>query len=118
MKTAQAAGMREISRAARQIGELFGVRRVILFGSHARGTAYAESDVDFLVIADTRRPVDLAGRILLHLGGRFASDVVVRTPREIRRAVHDGDSFLTGILREGVVLYEARRTRVGQQGGS
>ncbi len=113
MKATQTIDLQQISDAAQEIGELFRVRRVILFGSYARGTAYADSDVDFLVIAETRRPVDLAGRILMHLGGRFASDVVVRTPREIRRAVADRDSFVTGILGEGRVLYEARRTRVG-----
>ena len=105
--------LRDIRRAAREIGKLFRVRRVILFGSYARGSAYRESDVDFLVIADTRRPIDLAGRILLQLGGRFASDVLVRTPREIQRALRDQDSFLTSILEEGRVLYEERRTRVG-----
>lgn len=105
--------MRRIRQAAQEIAKTFRVQRVILFGSYARNTAYHDSDVDFLVVARTTQPIDLAAKILLLLCGRFPSDVVVRTPAEMRRAVRDGDSFLSGILREGKVLHEARRARVG-----
>jgi len=105
--------MKTIREAAREIGTKFRLQRVILFGSRARGVARRDSDVDLLVIAETRRPLDLAGRILWHLGGRFPKDVLVRTPREIERAVRQQEPFLTEILREGRVLYATRRTRMG-----
>ena len=114
MKTpSQKLTLRTIRDAAREVGTLFRVDRVVLFGSYARGTASRDSDVDLLVIARTTRPLDLAGKILWQLGGRFPKDVLVRTPLQIQRALREGDPFVTEILEEGRVLYEARRPRVG-----
>ncbi|MCU0917288.1 MAG: nucleotidyltransferase domain-containing protein [Planctomycetes bacterium] len=48
--------MNEIEPLGRRIGEGFGAEKVILFGSCARGTAGAESDVDLLVVARTALP--------------------------------------------------------------
>ena len=53
-------GFRPVTRAALRkvadkIGELPGVEKVILFGSYARGNPTPDSDVDLLVIWDTRR---------------------------------------------------------------
>lgn len=57
----------------------FGVRRLALFGSYARGDAVEESDVDVLVDVDPSiglRFVDLAERIEALLGIR--TDVISR----------------------------------------
>jgi len=40
-----------LSRATKQLVEQFHPERIILFGSHARGSADEHSDVDFLVIS-------------------------------------------------------------------
>jgi predicted nucleotidyltransferase len=48
--------MKEIRSVSRQIAREFRPRRVILFGSYARGTATENSDVDLLVIADSSQP--------------------------------------------------------------
>ena len=39
-----------IREAARRLAEKFNPDRIILFGSHARGTADDHSDVDFMVL--------------------------------------------------------------------
>jgi predicted nucleotidyltransferase len=41
----------DIKRTAQQLGEAAHAERVILFGSHARGDAGEQSDVDLLIIA-------------------------------------------------------------------
>lgn len=70
----------EILRKAQpELEREFGVRRLALFGSYARGTATRESDVDVLVDFDPSlglRFVDLAERIESLLG--MPVDVVSR----------------------------------------
>lgn len=65
----------------------FQPRRVILFGSHARGTADAHSDVDLLVvcpIAGSRRALMTAMDRALR-GFEFARDIIVLTPEELEQ---------------------------------
>jgi len=82
--------------------------RVVLFGSHARGTATAESDVDLLVvlpqIADKRRTTVDIRRALGDLP--VSKDIVVTTPDEIARRGDLIGSVLRPALREGKVVYE------------
>ncbi|MBI3268763.1 MAG: nucleotidyltransferase domain-containing protein [Planctomycetes bacterium] len=90
----------------------FRPRAIILFGSQATGRARWDSDVDWLVIAETKRPLELAARILGSLNGRFPLDVLVRTPREVQRALQGADPFVREVVTTGRVLYEAKRARV------
>ena len=47
---------KSITLVAERIGRAAGARKVILFGSLARGEAGSTSDVDFLVISETSLP--------------------------------------------------------------
>jgi predicted nucleotidyltransferase len=99
-----------IRKFGRRIGTEFGADRVILFGSHARGDANEDSDVDLLVILPFRgRSVDQAVRIHLELRPPFPVDLIVRTPQAIQRRLRMGDYFIQSILDEGKVVYEAHR---------
>jgi predicted nucleotidyltransferase len=87
----------------------FQPRRIILFGSHARGTADAHSDVDLLVVSPvsgSRRALMVAmDRALRGLG--FARDVVVLTPEEFERDRHIPGTVARPAWLEGRTLYEA-----------
>lgn len=82
--------------------------RVILFGSHARGTADARSDVDLLVVCPvqgSRRALQVAMDRSLR-GCKFARDIVILTREEFER-----DRLIPGTLArpawlEGRVLYD------------
>jgi predicted nucleotidyltransferase len=82
--------------------------RVILFGSHARGTADARSDVDLLVVCPvqgSRRALQVAMDRSLR-GCKFARDIVILTREEFER-----DRLIPGTVArpawlEGRVLYE------------
>jgi predicted nucleotidyltransferase len=90
---------------------------VILFGSHARGDATPDSDVDLLVIMPTKdRTVQKALEIRLRVPCSFALDLLVRTPRDVRERLALHDCFLQTITTEGKVLYESRNRRVGREG--
>ena len=82
--------------------------KIVLFGSRARGTAGANSDLDILIIEESDLPrYKRAPRYLRALIGLFpAKDVVVWTPDEVRAWAHVSNSFIAEALREGQTLYE------------
>ena len=100
--------MNEIERFGRRIGEEFGAEKVILFGSHAQGTATQDSDVDLLIVASfAGKSVDQSVQIRLKLRPSFPVDLLIRTPEKIRQRLEMGDQFIKDILKRGKVLYEA-----------
>ncbi len=80
--------------------------RILLFGSHARGTAGRRSDLDLIVVWDTQlQPLERIGRVLALLADAPRPvDVLVYTPAEFAERVDL--PFLRGVLREARVLYE------------
>jgi predicted nucleotidyltransferase len=100
--------MKDIRAVARQIGREFRPQKVVLFGSHARGTAGEDSDVDFLIVMPVKgHPARKAAEIHFKIHPPFATDILVRSPQIIRQRLRLGDWFLEDILREGKVLYES-----------
>jgi predicted nucleotidyltransferase len=83
-----------------------GARRIILFGSHARGEADDLSDVDIVVIQDTPLPFFERMR---RLGGlldpSWNVDLLVYTPEELERMRREGNAFVELLDEEGVVLH-------------
>jgi len=99
---------KKLREATRRLVDGFDPQRIILFGSQARGTADARSDVDLLVILPVhgkrRHLIVEMDRALTGLG--IARDIVILTPREFER-----DRFIPGTVArpaaaEGKVLYE------------
>jgi uncharacterized protein len=99
-----------IAEMTRRIVEWFDPLQVILFGSHARGDAHADSDVDLLVVFPHVENTRLtAVAILDELSGLgVAKDVVVTTPDEIAAWGKLIGTVLEPALREGRVLYERK----------
>jgi predicted nucleotidyltransferase len=90
-----------------QITTQFRPKKIILFGSYARGTPRPDSDVDLLVIMDTlQRESRQAVEILRKINYLFGLDLLVHTPGNFATRLEMGDSFLREITRTGKVLYE------------
>lgn len=81
--------------------------KVILFGSYAYGTPDPHSDVDLLVVMKTNASLKdrswAVSRLLLPRP--FPVDILVKTPKEVEKALESGDFFLKEILTRGKVLY-------------
>jgi predicted nucleotidyltransferase len=108
--------MRLIRRFARQVAENFQPDKIILFGSYEYGTPHADSDVDILVIMQARNQIDQAVRIDRVLDPPFPLDLIVRTPRNLKWRLEEGDSFLREIITRGKVLYEKADGSLGKKG--
>ena len=99
--------MAEIEDIGRRIGREFDPERVVLFGSHARGTAGEHADVDLLVIlafegSAFRKSLDILNRIDV----RFPLDLIARRPGDVERRYAQGDPLVREALDTGKVLYE------------
>jgi predicted nucleotidyltransferase len=101
-----------LRRATDRLVAQFRPQRVILFGSQARGTGDARSDVDLLVIcpvppgAGSRRKLMVAMDRALR-GIEMATDVIILTPEEFERDRQIPGTVARPAWREGRVLYEA-----------
>lgn len=101
---------RDIRNVAARIGAAAKAQRVILFGSHARGEATEQSDVDLLIIAESDLPRFKRSRKLYKLlkPHPFGMDLVVYTPEEIEKGKRSKVSFVSTVLQEGKTLYVGR----------
>jgi uncharacterized protein len=99
----------KIREATDRLVASFHPNRVVLFGSHARGTADDRSDVDLLVVCalkgNRRSLIVEMDRALRGVG--FARDIVVLTPEEYERDRHIPGTTARPAWLEGKVLYES-----------
>ena len=98
----------DIERVAREIGTAAKAERVVLFGSYANDRMTADSDVDFLVVAESDLPRHKRSRELYRQLRplRFPLDIVVYTPDEVQRGCRTPVSFVSQALQEGKTVYE------------
>lgn len=109
----------EIAEVGRDIGLVAHAERVILFGSHARGEAGVDSDLDILVVAESDQPRHKRSRELYRRvrPRHVALDILVFTPAEVARAMKTDVSFISQAMNEGKTLY-VRGNPAGQSGDS
>jgi uncharacterized protein len=97
----------DIQRVTDVIVRDFGPQRVILFGSHAAGTARSDSDVDLLVVLPFEgSPIAMMSALLARaysaMERPFALDI---HPRRVGAV--DPDPLMAQAVEHGIVLYEA-----------
>lgn len=88
--------------------------KIILFGSYAYGNPTHDSDVDLLVIIETKgKPKEKHREISMLLYPRqFPVDIIVKTPKEVEDALRggvDNGFFIREIVKKGRVLYDQRK---------
>lgn len=103
-----APAMEKLPEAIELLVKGFDPLRIFVFGSHARGEASPDSDLDLLVVVphlgDKRETaVDMTKALR---GLRAAIDVVPTDPDEIARRSETPGDVLRSALREGRAVYE------------
>ena len=99
--------MSDVLELSDRIARGFQPLRIILFGSHARGTAGADSDVDLLVILPFEgKPFRKSLEILNRVAPAFPVDLLARRPDDTQRRYAEGDPLIREALDSGKVLYE------------
>ena len=83
-------------------------RRVLLFGSAARGETDALSDVDVIVVAERVAPrfLDRIAEAYDLLDPHYGLDILIYTPEEYAAMIAAGNPLVETAEREGRVLYE------------
>jgi predicted nucleotidyltransferase len=78
------------------------IKKIILFGSYARGDYTEESDIDILIIGDvSQREVSfLSAEILLKYGEVISA--IVKSEEEFEK--YRNFSFYKNVLKEGIVI--------------
>ncbi len=84
-------------------------KRIVLFGSRARGTERQGSDFDILVIGESNEPrYRRAAPLYSSLADLpYEVEVIVYTPEEVDEWSDVAQSFISTAIREGTSLYEA-----------
>ena len=87
-------------------------KKVILFGSFARGDYHGLSDLDLLVIKETpKKFVDRIGEVLQLCDSRITVEPLIYTPAEVDQLLMEGNSLIRQALKEGRVLYDEAQER-------
>lgn len=92
--------LNEIRTIVAKFAEAYGVKRIYLFGSYARGDMTPSSDIDLRIDKGAIRGLALAG-LLLDLEDALGVSVDLIPTGSL------DDRFLTSIQQDEVLLYEA-----------
>lgn len=97
-----------IQEIVRKIVAAYRPRRIILFGSRARGDARPDSDLDLFIEMETDLHPIKRRTAIRQLFDRqwWSMDLIVKTPEEVNRERDSLVSLVPDIEREGRVLYE------------
>ena len=90
----------EIQQRIQPVAQRYGVERVLLFGSYARGDAKQNSDIDLRIDSGAIRGYFQLAGFHRELEEALAMSVDVLTTGSLE------DAFLTRISKEEVLLYE------------
>ncbi len=96
-----------INEMVKRLVERCAPEQIILFGSHARGTARPDGDVDLLVItpvSGSKRAKQVETRVALH-DIHVPKDIIVVTLEEVVRKREIVGTVIRPALREGKTLY-------------
>ncbi len=99
-----------IREATERIVEKFQPKKLILFGSHATGTATVHSDIDLLVVFETvenkRKQRSDIHKVLSDFP--ISKDVIVATEAEVEKYSQMLGNVIRPAINEGKILYERR----------
>ena len=96
--------LREI---AQKVVQAFRPKNIILFGSYAYGKPTSDSDLDLLIVMESRdRPAERIRKVSDLFDPRpLPMDFIALTPGKMRQRLSGFDPFLEEVLEKGQMLY-------------
>jgi predicted nucleotidyltransferase len=98
-----------LKEVTQKVIQAFRPKNIILFGSYAYGEPTADSDLDLLIIMESRdRPAERIRKVSDLFDPRpLPMDFIVLTPGEVRHRLDGFDPFLEEVFAKGQMLYGA-----------
>ncbi len=101
-----------VKRFINLIIKKFNLKKIIIFGSFARGDYHKGSDLDLIIVGEFKeRFIDRIGKILELNNSDLEIDVMVYTEEELQKMIQEKRPFIEQALEEGIVVYEKRDTK-------
>lgn len=90
----------------------FNLKKIIIFGSFARGDYHKGSDLDLVIVGEFKeRFIDRIGKIIELNDSDLEIDAMVYTEEEFQKMIKERRPFIEQALEEGIVVYEKRDTK-------
>lgn len=101
-----------VKRFINLIIKKFNLKKIIIFGSFARGDYHKGSDLDLVIVGEFKeRFIDRIGKIMELNESDLEIDVMVYTEEEFQKMIKERRPFIGQVLDEGIVVYEKRDTK-------
>ena len=101
---------KELRKLKKQIVENYQPEKIILFGSLAWGKVNRDSDIDLLVIKNSKKDYwERAKEIARIIDIDVPTDVINISTKELAQQVAIDDRFIIDILENGKIIYETAK---------
>ncbi len=98
-----------IKRLVQVIAQKYRPEKIILFGSYAYGKPDKDSDIDLLIVKETKKSfferLYEVRRIASEARRGYPFEPLVLTPREVKELLEIGDQFFEEVMNKGKILY-------------
>lgn len=101
-----------VKRFINLIIKKFNLKKIIIFGSFARGDYHKGSDLDLVIVGEFKeRFIDRIGKIIELNDSDLEINAMVYTEEEFQKMIKERRPFIEQALEEGIVVYEKRDTK-------
>ncbi len=101
-----------VKRFINLIIKKFNLKKIIIFGSFARGDYHKGSDLDLIIVGEFKeRFIERIGKIIELNNSDLEIDAMVYTEEEFQKMIKERRPFIEQALEEGIVVYEKRDTK-------
>ena len=98
-----------VKRFLNLIIKKFNLKKIIVFGSFARGDYHKGSDLDLVIVGEFKeRFIDRIGKIIELNDSDLEIEAMVYTEEEFQKMIQERRPFIEQVLEEGIVVYEKK----------
>ena len=101
-----------VKRFVNLIIKKFNIKKIIIFGSFARGDYHKGSDLDLVIVGEFKeRFIDRIGKIIELNDSDLEIEAMVYTEEEFQKMIQERRPFIEQVLEEGIVVYEKKENK-------